>query len=447
MGLFGTSGIRGDAEKLFTNQFCFDIGRTFAQFLEQHNTLGPIAIGMDSRPSSPRIRDGLFKGLATGGIELFDEGICPIPAINWILKAAPVSASLMITGSHINTKLNGVKFYAFEEEITKEHEKEIENSYRTLKKQRQNIPTEEPEVHQESRAQELYIEMLAGLITENLPSWKVAVDCANGAQSVVIPSLLTRLGLTVVRVNCEPQQELIARDTDTDDKAVIEKLKETVVREKADFGIAYDGDGDRVVFIDEKGNFIQGEYSCSLVAKYSDTSVVVTPISSSQVVDTIGKKVIRTKVGSPYVVAGMKESGATFGFEPNGGAISSEIMYTRDGGSMAIKILRLFAQFEGHFSELIGQLPKFHMKRTKVDCPSELNQKIISAAKQEFKGEKTEELDGLKIWIDNATWILFRPSANAPEFRVFAESTSKEKAEELKEQGISFVQNMIKKLE
>ncbi len=447
MGLFGTSGIRGDAEKLFTNQFCFDIGRTFAQFLEQHNTLGPIAIGMDSRPSSPRIRDGLFKGLATGGIELFDEGICPIPAINWILKAAPVSASLMITGSHINTKLNGVKFYAFEEEITKEHEEEIENSYRTLKKQRQNIPTEEPEVHQESRAQELYIEMLAGLITENLPSWKVAVDCANGAQSVVIPSLLTRLGLTVVRVNCEPQQELIARDTDTDDKAVIEKLKETVVREKADFGIAYDGDGDRVVFIDEKGNFIQGEYSCSLVAKYSDTSVVVTPISSSQVVDTIGKKVIRTKVGSPYVVAGMKESGATFGFEPNGGAISSEIMYTRDGGSMAIKILRLFAQFEGHFSELIGQLPKFHMKRTKVDCPSELNQKIISAAKQEFKGEKTEELDGLKIWIDNATWILFRPSANAPEFRVFAESTSKEKAEELKEQGISFVQNMIKKLE
>ena len=447
MGLFGTSGIRGDAEKLFTNQFCFDIGRTFAQFLEQHNTLGPIAIGMDSRPSSPRIRDGLFKGLATGGIELFDEGICPIPAINWILKAAPVSASLMITGSHINTKLNGVKFYAFEEEITKEHEEEIENSYRTLKKQRQNIPTEEPEVHQESRAQELYIEMLAGLITENLPSWKVVVDCANGAQSVVIPSLLTRLGLTVVRVNCEPQQELIARDTDTDDKAVIEKLKETVVREKADFGIAYDGDGDRVVFIDEKGNFIQGEYSCSLVAKYSDTSVVVTPISSSQVVDTIGKKVIRTKVGSPYVVAGMKESGATFGFEPNGGAISSEIMYTRDGGSMAIKILRLFAQFEGHFSELIGQLPKFHMKRTKVDCPSELNQKIISAAKQEFKGEKTEELDGLKIWIDNATWILFRPSANAPEFRVFAESTSKEKAEELKEQGISFVQNMIKKLE
>lgn len=447
MGLFGTSGIRGDAEKLFTNQFCFDIGRTFVKFLEQHNTLGPIAIGMDSRPSSPRIRDGLFKGLATGGIELFDEGICPIPAINWILKAAPVSASLMITGSHISTKLNGVKFYAFEEEITKKHEGEIENSYHNLKKQRQNIPTEEPEVHQELRAQELYTEMLAGLITENLPSWKVAVDCANGAQSFVIPSLLTRLGLTVVRVNCEPQQELIARDTDTDDKAVIEKLKETVVREKADFGIAYDGDGDRVVFIDEKGNFIQGEYSCSLVAKYSDTSVVVTPISSSQVVDTIGKKVIRTKVGSPYVVAGMKESGATFGFEPNGGAISSEIMYTRDGGSMAIKMLRLFAQFEGHFSELIGQLPKFHMKRTKVDCPSELNQKIISAAKQEFKGEKTEELDGLKIWIDNATWILFRPSANAPEFRVFAESTSQEKAEDLKEHGISFVQNMIKKLE
>ena len=440
--LFGTSGIRGSANTLFTEQFCFDIGRTFIKFLRKYYKIGPIAVGMDPRESSPRIKKALFKGLATNNLELFDEGVAPVPSMNWLIKKTEIVAGIIITGSHISPELNGVKFYAHGEEVSVEDQKNIESFYEQMKK-KEKPPNLDAKTKQESRARDLYSQMLLEMIKDPLPKWKVAVDCANGSQSLVIPALLRKLGLDVIEVNCETEKNFIARDTDTDDKAEVEELKKVVVKKDCDFGIAYDGDGDRVVFIDEKGQFIQGEYSCSLIAKQSPGDTVITPISSSQVVDTIGKKIVRTKVGSPYVIGKMKEYKAPFGFEPNGGAISAEIMYTRDGGSTTMKMLILFSKFNGNFSSMIAQLPKFFMFRTKVDYKWELKDKILEEAKKKFKGIKVEEIDGLKIWIDNQSWILFRSSQNAPEFRVFAESVEEDKAKTLLDDGVKFVKDII----
>lgn len=441
--LFGTSGIRGPADTLFTEQFCFDIGRTFVRFLEKYYEIGPVAIGIDPRDSSPRIKKHLFKGLATANIELFDEGIAPVPSMNWLIKNTEIVAGIIVTGSHIAPELNGVKFYAHDEEVSAEDQKNIESLYEELK-EKEKPSNLDVKTKEENRARKLYSQMLSEMIADPLPKWKVAVDCANGAQSIVIPDLLKGFGLEIVEVNCNTEKEFIARDTDTDDKAEIEELKKVVVTENCDFGIAYDGDGDRVIFIDEKGQFVQGEYSCSLIAKNSPGDTVITPISSSQVVDTIGKKIIRTKVGSPYVVGKMKEHGVAFGFEPNGGAISAEIMYTRDGGSMTMKILNFYSKFDGSFSSMIAQLPKYHMLRTKVDYKWELKDKILEEARKKFKGIKVEEIDGLKIWTDNQSWILFRSSQNAPEFRIFAESVEEDKAKALLDEGVSFVKEIIK---
>lgn len=440
--LFGTSGIRGPAETLFTQQFSFDIGRTFVGFLAKHSVVGPIAVGMDPRESSPRIRNDLLGGLAIGGVELFDEGITPIPSMNWLIKNTPIVGGIMITGSHIAPELNGVKFYAHDEEVSVEDQNEINNIYWDLKEGEKpdSVPVQ---VHIESRAADLYSDLLYSLAKSPYPKWKIGLDCANGSQSVVMPSFLRRLGFEIMEINCDPQNNFIARDTDTDDKAQLEALKLRVREEHCDFGVAFDGDGDRVVFIDENGNFVQGEYSCSVVAKNSPGDLLVTTVSASQVVDTLGKKVYRTRVGSPYVVGKMKEVGASFGFEPNGGAISSEIMYTRDGGSMTVKMLNLFSAFSGKFSAFIGQLPKFYMFRTKVDYKWELKDKILQGAKEHFKGVKVEEMDGLKIWKNDTTWMLFRSSANAPEFRVFAESKSEEEAKKLLEEGMAFVNGII----
>jgi len=116
--LFGTSGIRGSAKEFFTNQFCFDIGRTFAKFLAKHKQKGKIAVGMDPRESSPRIKRAFILGLQEEGYKVSDQGISPVPAMNYILIADhSLAGSAMITGSHIQADFNGIKFFAFREEI------------------------------------------------------------------------------------------------------------------------------------------------------------------------------------------------------------------------------------------------------------------------------------------------------------------------------------------
>lgn len=438
--LFGTSGIRGHAEKLFTNQFSFDLGRTFAIFLKNHNQRGKIAIGNDPRESSPRIKKAFSSGIIYENFEIFDQGVTPIPSLNAILKAdTSYVGSVMVSGSHVKPKLNGLKFFAFGEEILKEHEKEIAEIYEESKT-KVSYSDKSYVVTTEDKAQLSYKEYLLSKAKSNFPFWKVVVDPGNGAQSDVMPWVLRQIGLNVIEINASVQQNFLSRDTEVGKDFA--DLQKKVLEEKADFGVGYDSDGDRAIFIDEKGSFIPGDYTGTLIARETGSDYVVTPINTSQVVDSIGKKVVRTKVGSPHVVEKMKEVKALFGFEANGGGIFSEMM-SRDGGRSTIEILNILLQTKGTLSKLVASLPKFYLFRDKVEYEWKLKEAILKKAREEFKGEKIEELDGLKIWIDSSTWILFRSSANAPEFRVFAESEKEEKSKKLINDGLTLVKKMI----
>ncbi|PJE67597.1 hypothetical protein COU95_01510 [Candidatus Shapirobacteria bacterium CG10_big_fil_rev_8_21_14_0_10_40_9] len=440
MRLFGTSGIRGSPETLFTNQFCFDIGRTFAKFLDNHGQSGPVAVGMDPRQSSQRIKEYFCSGLIYEKRKVFDEGIVPIPAMNWILVSAPFSGSAMITGSHVKRDLNGIKFFVLKEEILKVHEKEIEKIYQELK-EKVSAPSEVSEIEIEEKAKIDYQEMLSKLANLPYPLWKVVLDTGNGVQTEVMFEVLQKLEIETVKINSDLNLAILTRDTETE--GAFGELQKKVLSEKADFGLGFDADGDRVIFVDEKGNFIPGDYSGALIAKESPGEAVVTPINTSQVVEYVGKKVLRTKVGSPYVVEAMKKHDVSFGFEANGGGISSEIMMSRDGGSMTIKILNLMKKTGKSLGQLVSELPKFYIYRTKIDCPWEKDEKVLEKVKKVYKGIKTEEIDGLKIWLNNSTWILFRASQNAPEFRVFAEAKDEKEARKLGEDGIELVKEII----
>ncbi len=460
--LFGTSGIRGSAKELFANQFCFDIGRAFAKFLAKHKQKGGVVVGMDPRKSSPRIKRAFVTGLQKEGCKVSDQGIVPVPAINYILIADPsLAGSAMITGSHIRADFNGIKFFAFKEEILKKQEREIEKIYNNIKEKilfKYRVPRQRYEdedenealiapgpikLKKENKAIKFYQEMLLNLAKPPYPKWKAVIDCGNGCQLKAMPKVLKKLGLKIKTINESLRPEkFIPRDTETEE--AVKDLQQEIRKTKADFGIAFDMDGDRVVFVDENGRFVPGDYTGTLIAKYSSSSVIVAPINASQVLEKIGKKIIRTKVGSPYVVEIMKKDGATFGFEANGGGFSAEVMMSRDAGSVTIKILNLLKQSGKSLGELINTLPQFFLYREKLTCPRELNSTILKAAKKKIKGIKTEEVDGLKIWLSSSRWILFRPSANAPEFRVFAEAKTKKEAKELGEKGINFVKSLIK---
>lgn len=440
MDLFGTSGIRGDAQKFFTNQFSFDLGRTFVKFLNQHQQVGPVAVGMDPRGSSPRISEALQQGIGHEKRAILDQGGCPIPAINYLLKVSSAIGGVGITGSHITADLNGIKFFAFDEEILKNHEKEIEKIYYRLKN-KVAFKKRKISVREDNSARMEYEEMLVKL-GGKLPNWKVVVDPGNGAQSELMSKVLERIGLKVMAINDHLQGDFMSRDTEK--KGDFDQLQKRVVKEKAFLGIGFDADGDRVIFIDEKGNFVPGDYSCSLIAKHGDSDTIVTPINTSQVVEYLGKKVIRTKVGSPYVVAAMKKHQASFGFEGNGGGISAEIMMSRDGGSTSIKLLKLLHQSKKSLSDLVATLPKFFIVKDKTDCPRKFNSIILKKFREKYRSKKTEEIDGIKVWLEPTAWVLYRPSSNAPEFRVFAETRAEKKSSQIVQVGLEFIKEQIK---
>ena len=437
--LFGTTGIRGPADTLFTDQFSFDIGRTFAIFLSDNNLNGAVAVGMDPRESSPRIKKAFVNGLNSEKRKVYDEGITCIPSMNYILQINnSLTGSSMISGSHIKEDLNGIKFFAFGEEILKEHEHIIENIYWDLKG-KVGFTGKEPETVSESKAKDEYIKRLVSL-ARGYPQWRTVIDTGNGSQTEIMPEVFRRTNLDVIGINTDLSQKFLAKDTEVPED--FKDLQERVVSETADFGVGFDSDGDRAVFVDENGSFIPGDYSCSLIARNSSSDVIVTPVNTSQVIDKIGKHVVRTKVGSSQVVQGMKETGSEFGFEANGGGIFLDMM-SRDGGRTAIEVLNIMAKSRKKLSELISELPSYYIFKEKVAYKWELKDRIMAEAKEEFKGVKVEEIDGLKIWLDDNTWILFRSSANAPEFRVFAESKDEKKAKKLLLDGISFVKNII----
>ncbi len=439
--LFGTSGIRGPAETLFTKEFCVKLGVVFGTWLKNKGKSGYVAVAMDPRDSSPRIKDDIIAGLSTQGWEILDEGVIPTPALTYFVKQSPhVGGGVMITGSHITANLNGVKLFIDGEEVTKAHEAEIEKLFGQLEFKSQ---VSSPIVKAESAGQKLYVQMLTDLADLPYPKWKIVLDTANGAQSEIMRAFFEQVGLEFSCTDyCDIQSpHFVPRDTEN--QGSVTDLMREVLLAKADLGIAFDADGDRVVFVDDQGQFLPGDYTCTLIAASLDTDSVVTPINTSSVIDHIGKKVYRTQVGSTNVALKMKEVGAMWGFEANGGGISAELFYGRDGASTMVKLLNLLKVKNQSLSALYNSLPRFYLYRDKVDCPVDKFPRLYQAVKDKYQGKKIEDLDGVKVYIADEEWLLFRASGNAPEFRVFVQSPDKARSEQLGHEGIAWVKSLI----
>ncbi|HBC72708.1 MAG: Bifunctional phosphomannomutase/phosphoglucomutase [Candidatus Amesbacteria bacterium GW2011_GWB1_47_19] len=443
MKLFGTSGVRGPADQLFTPQFCFRLGYTYGSWLISKGKTGQIAVAMDPRDSSPRIKTDVIRGLSACGWEISDQGVIPTPCLTYFLKQTGyLGGAVMITGSHITANLNGVKFLFDGEEVNKKQEIEIENLFT-----QHDAPASDnqviPVVTRSDAARDLYLDMLKNLADTPYPSWKIVLDTANGTQSQIMPALLSDLGLDFITTEeCDIQApHFVPRDTEISTSFL--EASRLILAKGADLGLGFDVDGDRIVFIDEQGNYIPGDYSCSLLASVSDSASFVTPVSTSSVVDALGKKVYRTKVGSTFVIEAMKRYGSKFGFEANGGGISSEIFYGRDGGSTLIKMLNYLKHRGGSLSRSVATLPKFYLFREKSDCPFSKYAYILDRVREKYSSHDIDATDGLKVILNNHDWLLFRGSGNAPEFRVYVQSNDKSRCEKLGQENLAWLKGLI----
>jgi phosphomannomutase/phosphoglucomutase len=433
MRLFGTNGVRGIVNQDLTSELALRLAMSLGTL-----TRGTVAVGQDTRVSGNMLSHAAIAGLLATGCKAINLGIAPTPAVQYFVRDN-ADAGIVITASHNPREYNGLKLIAGDgTEFGIEGELAVEDVY--FKGSLKLADWRETGELSDTNVIPAYMERIMGKVNASdikKRGFVVAVDTGCGAGSIVTPFLLSKLNCKVTTINAQIDGTFPSRNPEpTED--VLTDLGKIVISNGADLGVAHDGDADRAVFIDEGGNFVNEDVLLAIIVKHvlsKKVGPVVTPVSSSQriveVAEAAGGHVIWTPVGSIYVARMMMQVNAVIGGEGNGGIIFPEHQYCRDGAMTVAKVLEIMTERRKKISELVKEIPKRYMDKTKVTCRDRdaTMQKIRSSVKGNI-----DTTDGIKIWYDDG-WLLIRPSGTEPIIRIFVEAETKRRARDLLEAG------------
>lgn len=443
---FGTNGIRGVFSEDFTLEFIHDMTLAIGTYFQR----GPILIGFDGRESSPAICKVVSSTLNSIGINCNVAGIVPTPCLEFAVKTLGYSGGIMITASHNPPQYNGIKPAAKDGvEISRKDELVIEDIY--LQKSWITNPENWGTTGKEERTIETYLNGIISQIDSKLiksKNFKVVLDLGNGAQTVSAPDFCKMMQSETFLINQNIDGNFPGRGSEPTPQNLSE-LSKTVMQNNADLGVAFDGDGDRSIFCDNKGNILSGDKSALVltqhILKKNPNSLIVTCLNSGSNIEVLaGKfnsKVIRTKVGSVEVSREMVPTDALIGFEENGGFMYGKHNQVRDGCMTLALMLDLLATSGKSLSDEIVSLPPSFTTKDKVSCSPEDISKLISSLKEEFPN--SDVTDGIKITIDPKNWVMIRPSGTEPIVRVYAEAQSQEKLDALVSEYLKKIMSII----
>jgi phosphomannomutase/phosphoglucomutase len=445
---FGSNGVRGIINQEFTLELATGIASSAASILGKE-----IALGRDARTSSPMLHDAITASILSIGCNIRDMGILPTPALQYNVKALGLDGGIMITASHNPPEFNGVKVMAADGvEVSKETEGQIEALY--LNGGPSLVPWDEIGTIKKVNVIEAYISAVLRNVNKNQieeSGLKVAIDTGNGVSVAVAPQIASRLGCGVFTINTELDGRFSGRGSEprVDN---LGDLKALIKASESDFGIAFDGDGDRSILMDEKGNAVWGDQSLALVArefmKKHPGETVVTAVSSgrclSDVVEAYGGMVHWTKVGSVLVSRAMVEHGYMLGGEENGGIMYGPHHPVRDGPMTMALFLEILAKEKKSLSELMGELPEYYKVKDAIQCPNHLKKPVLDKLQDVVEAPDIDTMDGLKLYYPDESWILIRPSGTEPKFRVYSEARTESRAKELIEKYRKLVREIIK---
>jgi len=444
--LFGTNGVRGVFSEDFTLEFVHDLVLSISTYFKE----GTILVGYDGRNSSKVISKIVCSTLNSAGINSDLAGLVPTPCLEFATKTLGYNGGIMITASHNPPEYNGIKPVASDGvEISREDENVIEEIF-FKKNWKQNSSTW-GSTKNDDRAVQTYLDGIKSQIdvskikSKNL---KVVLDLGNGAQSVTAIKLCEQLGCEIVTINQQINGSFSGRGPEPTPYN-LQELSSAVVKNNADLGIAFDGDGDRSIFCDSKGMLLSGDKSALLLSNYllkkNPNSKVVTCVNSGNSIDEIvtqtNSTVIRTKVGSIEVSRKMITENALLGFEENGGFMFGKHNHVRDGGMTLALFLELLASSNKSMSEELATLPLSFTTKDKISCKKEDADKIISKLLAEFPNADTT--DGIKIVFDKKNWVMVRPSGTEPIIRIYVESDSEKNLELLMKEYIQKINSFL----
>ncbi|HTY15116.1 MAG TPA: phosphoglucosamine mutase [Methanoregulaceae archaeon] len=429
--LFGTNGVRGIVGKDMTPELALSIGYALGSMRK-----GRIAVGRDTRTSGECLSSAVRAGLMATGCDVVDLGILPTPALQYLVTRH-FDGGAMITASHNPPEYNGVKI--IEPDGTEMGDEEtVLLEERLFSKKFEIEPWDK--VGSESSSltmKDHYVRAVSKAFPDDIgKGMSVVVDPGCGAASITTPEILSNIGCRVFSINAQIDGHFPGRLPEPSIEG-LKGLSDLVVSTGASVGIAHDGDADRAVFVDENGRFVTEDQEFALVTDYicrDKTGVIVTPVSSSLIVETVardhGSRVVYTPVGSIYVARTMRElirkgEPVIFGGEGNGGLIYPDHQFCRDGGMTAAMMVAILAGSDKKLSEMVDNLPKFHTIKEKIKTSKA--GEMMAQIERSYTGWEVDRTDGLKL-VNGTTWALIRPSGTEPLVRVMVESPEKMKA-------------------
>ena len=368
--LFGTDGVRGEANSFLTPELAYKLGKATAYVLKgTHHKNNAVIIGKDTRISGDMLEASLAAGICSMGVDVYILGVCPTPAVAYLTRNMDFISGIMISASHNPAIDNGIKFFDSDGyKLPDEIENKVEEFI--LEDKTNTIPgVSGDKTGRIFPGKDLLIRYKEFLIKEfplNTGDLKIIVDCANGSASGIMPEILEAGKCNFIAINNIPDGVNINLNCGS---THLENLKEVVLKEKADIGIAHDGDSDRVLFVDQKGNEIDGDMIMAILSrdlkakgKLKNNLVVGTVMSNLGLKKFLNKENIdfaEAKVGDRFVLEEMKKREGTFGGEQSGHLIFLDYNTTGDGILTALIFLRFIQESGKPVDELFEDFIKF----------------------------------------------------------------------------------------
>lgn len=442
--LFGTNGIRGIFSETFTLEFVHDITLSLGTFFKT----GPILIGYDGRTSSPIIADVVCSTLNYMGIDCNIAHLVPTPCLEFTVKKLGYNGGIMITASHNPPNYNGIKPVSNDGvEISREDELIVEDIYFSKK---WNKSKTFGKTNDETRLIQTYIDgIISNISSEKIKQkkFKVVLDLGNGVQSLTAPKLCDLLECNTVVINQTIDGNFPGRGSEPT-PSNLQELSSVVLKTNSDFGIAFDGDGDRSILCDNLGQILSGDKSALLLTKFLlknyTNSTVITCLNSGSSIEKIAKtfnsKVIRTKVGSVEVSRRMVSENALIGFEENGGFMFGKHNQVRDGAMTLGLVLDLLSHSTQSLSDEISMLPPSYTTKDKINCNKKQAIEVVDFLSKKFSNNDLTE--GIKIF-DRLGWIMVRPSGTEPIIRIYGESNSNENLDIMMNSYLSEIKSFL----
>jgi phosphoglucosamine mutase len=427
---FGTDGVRGVANSELTPELAFKLGRFGGYVLTKDKERPKVLIGRDTRVSGHMLEGALVAGLLSIGAEVMRLGVISTPGVAYLTKATGAQAGVMISASHNPVADNGIKFFGPDGfKLSDEQELEIENLMDVeVDELPRPVGSDLGQVNDYFEGSQKYLQHLKQTADEDFSGIHVALDCAHGATSSLATYLFADLDADLSTMGASPNGLNINEGVgSTHPEALAEFLKE----KGADVGLSFDGDGDRLIAIDENGEIVDGDQIMYICAKYMKehgqlkqgtvVSTVMSNLGFYKAVEVQGIHSVPTAVGDRYVVEEMRKSGYNLGGEQSGHIIFLDYNTTGDGLLTGVQLINIMKITQKPLSELASEMKKFPQKLVNIRVKDKYhvtdNEKVKSVI-----AEVESEMNG-----DGR--ILVRPSGTEPLVRVMAEASTEELCE------------------